>query len=72
MEIIETAVELDLTLAPPPPLTGRDPALFATDQAAAAAIVQAAVSVELFTIPLYMSTMYSIQGTHQINSQGIQ
>jgi hypothetical protein len=40
------------------------------DTAAVRAIAQAAVSVELFTIPLYMCTMYSIQGTHQINSKG--
>lgn len=31
------------------------------------AIAQAAVNVELFTIPLYMTSMYSIVGTHQIN-----
>ncbi|POB00499.1 hypothetical protein C2134_01070 [Chromobacterium sinusclupearum] len=41
-----------------------------SDKSAARAIIQAAVSVELFTIPLYMTTMYSIQGTHQINSKG--
>ncbi|HVF15178.1 MAG TPA: ferritin-like domain-containing protein [Acidimicrobiales bacterium] len=33
------------------------------------AIAQAAVNVELFTIPLYMGTMYSIQGTHQITGK---
>ena len=43
----------------------------ATDTAAVRAIAQAAVSVELFTIPLYMATMYSIYGTHQINSKGV-
>lgn len=33
-------------------------------------IAQAAVSVELFTIPLYMTTLYSITGMHQVTSQG--
>jgi hypothetical protein len=47
-------------------------AMLATDTAAVRAIAQAAVSVELFTIPLYMCTMYSIQGTHQINSKGLE
>ncbi|WP_071323597.1 ferritin-like domain-containing protein [Janthinobacterium sp. 1_2014MBL_MicDiv] len=52
-------------------ITNRPLDMLATDTAAVRAIAQAAVSVELFTIPLYMATMYSIQGTHQINSQGI-
>ncbi|MES2040751.1 MAG: ferritin-like domain-containing protein [Pseudomonadota bacterium] len=43
---------------------------FNTDAAAVRAIAQATVSVELFTIPLYMNSMYSIYGTHQINSKG--
>jgi hypothetical protein len=34
------------------------------------AIAQAAINVELFTIPLYMTALYSIQGTHQITSKG--
>lgn len=38
----------------------------ATDASALRAIAQAAVNVELFTIPLYMGTLYSVQGTHQI------
>jgi Ferritin-like len=38
----------------------------ANDASALAAIAQAAVDVEMFTIPLYMGTLYSIQGTHQI------
>ena len=46
-------------------------AMLAIDTAAVRAIAQAAVSVELFTIPLYMCTMYSIHGTHQINSKGL-
>jgi hypothetical protein len=50
-------------------LFDRDPANLKTDKAAVAAIVQMAVNVELFTIPLYMTTLYSIQGMHQINSQ---
>lgn len=54
-----------------PPVTNRPLDMLATDTAAVRAIAQAAVSVELFTIPLYMATMYSIQGTHQINSRGV-
>ena len=57
--------------SPLAPITRRPLDMLATDAAAVRAIAQAAVSVELFTIPLYMATMYSIQGTHQINSQGI-
>lgn len=49
---------------------GRDPKLKDTDIAAVAAIAQAAVEVELFTIPLYMTSLYSIQGFHQITSSG--
>jgi hypothetical protein len=41
-----------------------------TDQAALQAIAQAAIDVELFTLPLYMVSMYSIQGMHQITSKG--
>ncbi|NUT50657.1 MAG: hypothetical protein HOV94_25610 [Saccharothrix sp.] len=41
-----------------------------TDISAVRAIAQAAVSVELFTIPLYMSAMTSIQGMHQITGKG--
>jgi hypothetical protein len=48
----------------------RDPAHKATDKAALQAIAQAAVEVELFTIPLYMTALYSIQGMHQITSKG--
>ena len=53
------------------PITNRPLDMLATDTAAVRAIAQAAVSVELFTIPLYMATMYSIYGTHQINSKGV-
>src|SRR5689334_11145057 len=56
----------------PLPIKDRDLKHLATDTAAVRAIAQAAVSVELFTIPLYMNTMYSIYGTHQINSKGHQ
>jgi hypothetical protein len=38
-----------------------------TDLAALKAIAQAAIDVELFTIPLYMTSLYSIEGTHPIN-----
>lgn len=54
-----------------PPITRQPLDQLATDTAAVGAIAQAAVSVELFTIPLYMATMYSIQGTHQINAKDI-
>lgn len=46
----------------------RDPANLPTDMAALRAIAQAAIEVELFTIPLYMASLYSIQGMHQITS----
>ncbi|QUI61587.1 hypothetical protein GSF04_03455 [Pseudoalteromonas sp. A22] len=38
----------------------------AADLSCLKAIAQAAINVELFTIPLYMTGLYSIQGTHQI------
>ncbi len=47
-------------------LLDRDPSYFETDKAAVEAIIQAAVNVELFTIPLYMVSLYSIQGVHQV------
>jgi hypothetical protein len=40
------------------------------DTAAVRAIAQAAINVELFTIPLYMAAAYSIQGTHPIVGKG--
>ena len=55
----------------PAPVKQRSLDMLATDTSAVHAIAQAAVSVELFTIPLYMNSMYSIYGTHQINSKGI-
>src|SRR3569832_2490057 len=48
----------------------RDPSNKPNDKAALQAIAQAAIEVELFTIPLYMSSLYSIQGMHQITSAG--
>jgi hypothetical protein len=39
------------------------------DASALRAIAQAAVNVELFTIPLYMGSLYSIQGMHQITGK---
>jgi Ferritin-like len=53
-----------------PRIKERDPSLKPTDKSALYAIAQAAIDVELFTIPLYMSTLYSIQGMHEINSPG--
>jgi hypothetical protein len=52
-----------------PELKQRDPKFKDTDKAALQAIAQAAVDVELFTLPLYMVSMYSIQGMHQITSK---
>src|SRR4051812_42611214 len=48
------------------PVTDRPLSDFATDKSALYAIAQAAVNVELFTIPLYMTSLYSLHGTHQI------
>jgi len=50
-------------------LFDRSPEFFETDKAAVEAIVQTAVNVELFTIPLYMTSLYSIQGLHQITGK---
>jgi hypothetical protein len=61
----------DLKSPPPKPITGRPARLAEVDTAALQAIAQAAIDVELFTIPLYMTTMYSVFGTHQINSEKI-
>lgn len=50
--------------------TQRRPAAYRdTDISALRAIAQAAVNVELFTIPLYMGTMYSIWGMHQVTGK---
>ncbi len=48
----------------------RDPKFRDADISCIRSIAQAAINVELFTIPLYMTSMYSIQGLHQINSKG--
>ena len=52
-----------------PELKNRAAKNFKTDKAALLAIAQAAIDVELFTLPLYMVSMYSIQGMHQITSK---
>ncbi|MCV6589412.1 MAG: ferritin-like protein [Marinobacterium sp.] len=46
-----------------------DPKYKQRDISAVRALTQAAVNVELFTIPLYMTSMYSIQGMHQITGK---
>src|SRR5260370_12171569 len=53
-----------------PELKQRDPSNRDLDKSALQALAQAAINVELFTIPLYMVSMYSIQGMHQITSKG--
>ena len=55
---------------PIPPITGRPLADRPADLWALQALAQAAIDVELFTIPLYMGTLYSIQGMHEINAAG--
>ncbi len=45
---------------------GRSVSQKETDKSALFAIAQAALNVELFTIPLYMTSLYSLEGTHQI------
>src|ERR1044072_8033376 len=52
-----------------PELKNRAATHINTDKAALQAIAQAAIDVELFTLPLYMVSMYSIQGMHQITSK---
>jgi len=49
------------------PITNRPLSCLKEDVSALNAVAQAAVNVELFTIPLYMTSLYSIYGTHQIN-----
>ena len=48
----------------------RDPKFKSTDASALKAITQAAINVELFTIPLYMGSLYSLKGMHQITGKG--
>lgn len=50
------------------PLIDRNLSHLAADTAAVQALLQAAVNVENFTIPLYLSTMASIYGTHAISN----
>jgi len=50
------------------PIKKRDPKYKAADISCVRAIAQAAINVELFTIPLYMTSMYSIYGLHEIKS----
>ncbi|MEJ5056076.1 ferritin-like domain-containing protein [Sphingobacterium sp. MYb382] len=47
----------------------RDPKHFKMDRKNLQMLLQMALEVELFTIPLYMSGMYSIEGYHQINTK---
>lgn len=61
---------MDIETFQRPELKLRDPKYRDTDKAALQAIAQAAIDVELFTLPLYMVSMYSIQGMHQITSKG--
>jgi hypothetical protein len=49
----------------------RNPAHKETDIAALRAIAQAALEVELFTIPLYMTSLYSIYGMHAITGKNL-
>jgi hypothetical protein len=49
-------------------LKDRDPSYMENDKAFVQTLGQAAMNVELFTIPLYMTAMYSIVGVHQINT----
>ena len=52
----------------PQTVTGRSLDHLEADKNAARRIAQMAVNVELFTIPLYMTSLYSLQGMHEINS----
>lgn len=51
-------------------LSARPLSFLETDRLVVRWIAQAAVNVELFTIPLYMTSLYSITGMHPITSQG--
>jgi hypothetical protein len=51
-------------------LSARPLKFLETDKLVVRWIAQAAVNVELFTIPLYMTSLYSITGFHPITSQG--
>lgn len=54
----------------PGELSARPLKFLETDTLVVRWIAQAAVNVELFTIPLYMTSLYSITGMHPITSQG--
>lgn len=65
-ELIKALKPLDVLVEE----TKNRPAKFKeADLSCVKAIAQAAINVELFTIPLYMTALYSIQGTHQITSK---
>ncbi|GAA0330612.1 hypothetical protein GCM10009087_46020 [Sphingomonas oligophenolica] len=51
-------------------LSARDVTFAETDKRVVRWIAQQAVNVELFTIPLYMTTLYSIEGFHPITGKG--
>lgn len=50
-------------------LIDRDPKFRPTDMRVVRAIAQTAVDVELFTIPLYMTSLYSLEGMHAITGK---
>ncbi len=50
-------------------ITNRSIEHLAADIKAIQCLAQAAVNVELFTIPLYMTTLYSIEGMHSITEK---
>lgn len=52
-----------------PAITQRSIEHIADDINAVHCLAQAAVNVELFTIPLYMTTLYSIEGMHSITEK---
>jgi hypothetical protein len=52
------------------PIRSRKLELRSADASAVRTLAQAAINVELFTIPLYMGTLYSIHGMHEINAAG--
>lgn len=53
----------------PESIVGRSTRYRETDMAVVRWIAQCAVNVELFTIPLYMTSMYSVAGYHQITGK---
>ncbi|WP_235800100.1 hypothetical protein [Xanthomonas citri] len=69
MSATDTHATLGVIPQTPRQIIDQPLANFEADRAALQALVQAAVNVELFTVPLYMCTMKSIQGTHAINAK---